>query len=275
MAPGAFAGRKAELAEDGRRHVPRHKPCRIEYDPAFAARWGSGTSESGDHLTDPIRRARPGMARQGLTMKYDLAIFDFDGTLADSFPFLVSVVNALAHKHDFQPIDFREIEKLRAYDAMQMLRHVGLPLWKMPLVGRSYLALMAKSVASIPLFPGVNELLRGLKANGITAALVTSNSDAIVRQVLGPENTALIAHFHCGVSMFGKRHKLHEVLRKAHCDRSRAIYIGDEARDLQAAKSEHIAFGAVSWGFNSVESLMALSPQEVFARVEDIVPRLA
>ena len=208
-------------------------------------------------------------------MKYDLAIFDFDGTLADSLPFLVSVVNTLARKHDFQPIDLREIEKLRAYDAMKLFHHVGLPLWKMPLVGRSYQALMAKSVASVPLFPGVDELLRGLAASGITTGLVTSNSEAIVRQVLGEKNMALIAHFHCGVSMFGKRHKLHEVLRKAHCHRSRAIYIGDEARDLEAARSEHIAFGAVSWGFNSVESLVALSPQEVFMRVEDIVPRLA
>jgi phosphoglycolate phosphatase len=208
-------------------------------------------------------------------MKYDLAIFDFDGTLADSFPFFVSVVNALAHKHDFQPIDLREIETFRTYDAMKMLHHVGLPLWKMPLVGRSYQALMAKSVANIPLFPGVHELLRGLTANGITTALVTSNSDSIVRQVLGPQNAALITHFHCGVSLFGKRHKLREVLRKAHCHSSRAIYIGDEARDLEAARSEHIAFGAVSWGFNSVESLVALSPQEVFTRVEDIVAGLA
>ena len=208
-------------------------------------------------------------------MKYDLAIFDFDGTLADSLPFFVSVVNTLAHKHDFQPIDLREIEKFRTYDAMKMLHHVGLPLWKMPLVGRSYQALMAQSVASIPLFAGVDELLRGLAASRVTIALVTSNSDSIVRQVLGEENAALITHFHCGVSMFGKRHKLHEVLRKAHCHRSRAIYIGDEARDLEAARSEHIAFGAVSWGFNSVESLVALSPEEVFTRVEDIVARLA
>jgi phosphoglycolate phosphatase len=208
-------------------------------------------------------------------MKYDLAIFDFDGTLADSFPFFVSVVNTLAHKHDFQPIDFREIETLRAYDAMKMLHHVGLPLWKMPLVGRDYQALMAKSVASIPLFPGVHELLRGLTANGVTTALVTSNSDNIVRKILGPENAALIAHFHCGVSMFGKRHKLREVLRKAHCPANRTIYIGDEARDFEAAKSEHIAFGAVSWGFNSLESLVTLGPQEVFARMDDIVTQLA
>jgi phosphoglycolate phosphatase len=208
-------------------------------------------------------------------MKYDLAIFDFDGTLADSFPFFVSVVNTLAHKHDFQPIDLREIEKLRTYDAMKMLHHVGLPLWKMPLVGRSYQELMTKSVATVPLFAGVEELLHGLTAKGVTIALVSSNSAGIVRRVLGEENTALITHFHCGVSMFGKRHKLHEVLRKAHCHRSRAIYIGDEARDLEAARSEHIAFGAVSWGFNSLESLLALSPEEVFARVEDIVVRLA
>ncbi len=207
-------------------------------------------------------------------MRYDLAIFDFDGTLADSFPFFVSVVNALAQKHGFQPVDLRDIDTLRGYDAMRLLRHVNLPLWKMPAVGRSYQALMAKSVASIRLFPGVPELLRGLRAHGITTALVTSNSESIVRAILGPENVALISHSHCGVSLFGKRHKLREVLRKAHCPSSRAIYIGDEARDFEAAESVHIAFGAVSWGFNSAESLKALGPQELFLSREEIIGRL-
>ena len=37
-------------------------------------------------------------------MQYELAIFDFDGTLADSFPFLVSVFNQLAERHGFRTV---------------------------------------------------------------------------------------------------------------------------------------------------------------------------
>jgi phosphoglycolate phosphatase len=46
-------------------------------------------------------------------MRYRLAIFDFDGTLADSFPFFVSVFNELAMRHRFRSIDLAEVERLR------------------------------------------------------------------------------------------------------------------------------------------------------------------
>ena len=38
-------------------------------------------------------------------MTYRLAIFDFDGTLADSFPFFLSVFNTIADRHGFRRID--------------------------------------------------------------------------------------------------------------------------------------------------------------------------
>ena len=71
-------------------------------------------------------------------MRYDLAIFDLDGTLADSFPFFVSVQNRLAVKHGFRRIDPDEIESLRHHSARELMRHVGLPRWKLPWVARSF-----------------------------------------------------------------------------------------------------------------------------------------
>ena len=37
-------------------------------------------------------------------MNYRLVLFDFDGTLADSFPFFVRVFNRLAEKHGFASV---------------------------------------------------------------------------------------------------------------------------------------------------------------------------
>jgi len=50
-------------------------------------------------------------------MKYKLAIFDFDGTLADSFPFFLTTVNELAGIHKFKRIDSAELDTLRRYSA--------------------------------------------------------------------------------------------------------------------------------------------------------------
>ena len=46
-------------------------------------------------------------------MRWDLAIFDIDGTLADSFPFFIGIQNRLAAMHGFRRIEAEEVEALR------------------------------------------------------------------------------------------------------------------------------------------------------------------
>ena len=69
-------------------------------------------------------------------MTYRLAIFDFDGTLADSFPFFLSVFNTIADRHAFRRIDIEHAGELRHYSVRQMMDHVGLPAWKLPLASK-------------------------------------------------------------------------------------------------------------------------------------------
>ena len=208
-------------------------------------------------------------------MRYRLAIFDFDGTLADSFPWFVGVMNRLADEHGFRRIEEQEVEMLRGRSARQNFADFGVPAWKLPRIARDFRRHMAQDIARIALFPGVDRLLRGLAERGIRTAVVTSNSIDNVRQVLGPENAALVQHYGCGVSIFGKRAKLRGVLRSSGIAAAEAICIGDEIRDLEAAHAEGIAFGAVSWGYTHPEALRALGPQEMFANVDEILQTLA
>lgn len=207
-------------------------------------------------------------------MRYRLALFDFDGTLADSFPFFLGVMNRLADDHGFRRIEEHEIEALRGRSARQNFADFGVPAWKLPRIGRDFRRHMARDIARISLFPGVDRLLRGLADRGIRTAVVTSNSTDNVRRVLGPENAALIQHYACGVSIFGKRAKLRSVLRNSGVAAAEAICIGDEVRDLEAAREEGIAFGAVSWGYTRPEALLAHEPEEMFSTVDEILQKL-
>lgn len=204
-------------------------------------------------------------------MRYRLAIFDFDGTLADSFPWFLSVVNVLADEHGFRRMEEHEVETLRGQGARQIVAHMRLPAWKMPRVAHHMRQLMARDAGRITLFPGVDGLLRELAGRGVRLAIVTSNSVDNVRQILGSESAALIHHYACGASMFGKRPKLRAVLRSSGVPAAEALCIGDEVRDLEAARAEGIAFGAVTWGYTRPEALRALHPEEVFESVEAIL----
>lgn len=203
-------------------------------------------------------------------MKYRLVIFDFDGTLADSFPFFVRVFNQLAEEHGFKKIDPLLIPTFRHYGAKQMMRHVGLPAWKLPSVASSFIALMRQDAASISLFEKIDDLLLHLANAGITLAIVSSNSYDNVRDILGPENTKLISRFECGMSIFGKPSRIRKVLAGTAIPSSEAIYIGDQVTDMEAARAAAVAFGAVSWGYGAIESLRERSPSEEFHCVSDI-----
>lgn len=208
-------------------------------------------------------------------MRYKLLVFDFDGTLADSFPFFLEQFDTLADAHGFRRIDRRELDTLRGFDTRQLMKHVGLPMWKMPRVALHFMALMAQNIGRITLFDGIGASLRQLSQQGVTLAIVTSNSQENVRAVLGPEMAALIAHYECGASLFGKRSKLRRVLAESGVARHEVLCIGDEVRDVVAAHGEKLDFGAVAWGYNRLETLLAHAPEIVFSNIGEISEKLA
>lgn len=204
-------------------------------------------------------------------MKYKLAIFDFDGTLADSFGWFVQMVNSVAARYNFKQVAEEEIEGLRSLSALQLVRHLEIPLWKIPMIANHIRQLMSKDRAGISCFEGVDQLLAQLHQAGMTLALVTSNSYENVHHVLGAENLALMSYIECDVSMFGKRARYRKILRKSGVPPSEVISIGDEIRDIEASNQEHIPFGAVAWGYTHIDALKAHAPAEVFMQVGDIL----
>jgi phosphoglycolate phosphatase len=203
-------------------------------------------------------------------MKYRLAIFDFDGTLADSFPFFLRVFNQLAEQHGFKQIDPESSSRYRDFNARQIMDQVGMPAWKLPLVAKSFISLMRENAASISLFADTDDVLLHLANNGVTLAIVSSNAYDNVSQILGPANTKLISLFECGMSIFGKAARIQKVLKRTGIPPREAIYIGDQVTDLEAARKEKVAFGAVSWGYATIESLRVHFPEEEFDSISEI-----
>ena len=208
-------------------------------------------------------------------MKYKLVIFDFDGTLADSYPWAVGIANDLADKHRFKRIDDREREMLRGYSAGQILKYLGVRWWKMPFIAKDVRSAMARDIDLIPLFDGVDQLFQVLASQGVVLALVSSNSEKNIRHVLGAQNCALVKYFECGVALFGKAPKINKLLKRSKIAPSETILIGDEIRDGQAARKAGIAFGAVAWGYTRADALRAQAPTALFTAMRDIANEIS
>jgi phosphoglycolate phosphatase len=203
-------------------------------------------------------------------VRYKLVMFDFDGTLADSLPWFASVINAVADTYRFKRIAAHEVDQLRGYNARQIMRHLGVPMWRLPFIARHMQALTAANIDRVALFDGIDRVLDDLAKAGITIGVVTSNAEANVRRVLGPANAARVAYYECGVSMFGKHSRFRAILKRSGMSPQHALYIGDELRDYEAASRAGIRFGAVAWGFTRIDALLAHQPDEVFRQVDDL-----
>jgi phosphoglycolate phosphatase len=205
---------------------------------------------------------------------YSLAIFDLDGTLADSFPWFLRTVNDVADHFRFRRIAEEDVGKLRHFSTRELLAYLQVPSWKLPAIARHMRKLKADPSANIALFPGVDTMLRALADNGVQLALVSSDSEANARHKLG-DLAALFTYFDCAASLFGKAAKFRRVIRRARVTPAQVLAIGDEIRDIEAARAVGIACGAVCWGYAAPEALRARAPDFVFERMEEIVGNLA
>ena len=203
--------------------------------------------------------------------RYRLALFDFDGTLVDSFAWFLGVFDAVADRFGFRHLEPGDRERLRGLDARAILRDRGIPLWKLPRISRHMRDLAAG--ADIHPFPGVPALLAELVAGGSAVIVVTSNTESNVRRALGPA-AAHVTHFACGAALFGKAAKIRGVLRATTIDPRAALMIGDEARDIDAARQAGIDCAAVAWGYTDPAFLRSLEPTLFFERLADIAPAL-
>ncbi|CAB3874318.1 MULTISPECIES: HAD-IA family hydrolase [Achromobacter] len=207
-------------------------------------------------------------------MKYDIAAFDFDGTLADTMPWFNSILNTVADKYGFRKIDAAERDQLRHREASEILKFLGIPLWKLPAIMAHVRTLMQEIDPSVHLFDGIPDALARLKAAGMRLAVVSSNSLENVQRVLGPDTVALFDDYECGTDLFGKPAKIDRLLKRHDTAPERFLLVGDEMRDIDAARKAGVRVASVAWGYNHVDALRERGPDELFLRVADL-PALA
>ncbi|CAN5531088.1 HAD family hydrolase [soil metagenome] len=202
--------------------------------------------------------------------RYDLAIFDFDGTLADSAEWFFAAYDAVAVRFGLRRASRAELEGMRALGTREIMRALDVPMWKVPLIARHMRRRMADEIGGIALFPGVADALNLLHGRGVTLAIVSSNAEGNIRAVLGEELAGRIAWWGCGTALFGKAKKLREAKRACGAAPCRTMAIGDETRDIEAARAVGIASGAVLWGYAAPAALIAAGPTMVFGEVGEM-----
>jgi phosphoglycolate phosphatase len=190
-------------------------------------------------------------------------IFDFDGTLADSLAVLIKITNHLALEFGYTQIDDAQVEILKRLSPREIIKTSGIALWRIPLLMRRFQGEFQSCAGEVELFPEIAPLLRELKTSGYKLGIVSSNSVANIEAVLRHHQVLSLFSFVRSCSLFGKGRAIRSAMRANYVDPQRAVYVGDELRDVAAARRAGVRAIAVTWGFNATELLTQQQPDYV------------
>jgi phosphoglycolate phosphatase len=180
-------------------------------------------------------------------------IFDFDGTLADTEDTIHKAVNKHAKRFGYKEI--LDKEKIRDKSLEEVLfKEMKVPLWKAPYVVWQGRRIGKKEIKEASLFPEIARIVRILQKD-YTVGILTSNSTEVVEHVLQKEKVQ-VNFLESNCSIFQKESAFRRILRKQNLNKNEIVYIGDEIRDVTSCKKVGIPFIGVSWGYNSVDSLI-------------------
>lgn len=199
-------------------------------------------------------------------------IFDFDGTLVDSFAVTMQKLSLLADELEFKKINLQEIEPLKDLTSHELIRYLNIPLHKIPLLlyqGRKH---MQEVIPTLPIFANLREVLTELYELNCKLGIVTSNSADNVNAWLERQKIQHLFHFvHAESSFLGKDKTLKKIIKNYRMESLRTFYIGDETRDIEAAQKSRIQDLAVTWGFHSQKALAQAKPKHMAHHPQDLL----
>lgn len=209
-------------------------------------------------------------------MKVPYLLFDFDGTIADSIHPLFKMLNRMAPDLNVKPVTWEEFNRLRDRSPRQILKELKIPLFKMPKLIRQVLDEYRDIISHLQPCEGILELLSELKQQHIPHALLSSNNDHNLTAFLAKYQINSFAWVEGTQGVLNKNRFLRKQIRKHNLEQYDLYYIGDEIRDIEAAKHNKIKSIAVSWGLHSHDHLKMHQPDYLLDKpieILDIVKR--
>ena len=178
-------------------------------------------------------------------------IFDFDGTIGDSFDIVCNIGCEIANKHGihsseeefsfiFKNMGIRELAKKFSINKREFIELIYIIRHR-----------FSKRTDEIDIFDGMKEVLEELCNEGYVLGIISSNSKKNVNKILQHREISKYFSFVKKTSLFGKHKTIEKVLQKEGMKKSQTIYVGDEIRDLKACRKIRVNVISVSWGFNS------------------------
>jgi len=194
-------------------------------------------------------------------------IFDFDGTIADTLNFIRTIF-------DFPRTKGFDWEDLKNKGAKEAFKSLGISLAEIPFVLKRVRSILHQEVGKIKPIKGMEKALPEIKTRSSQLGILTSCPQETVEKFLEINNLNFFDFIYSESDIFNKAKRLDNLLKEKRLDPQRVFYVGDETRDVEAAKAAGVKTIAVTWGFNSERILKEQDPDYLVRQPQELVALL-
>lgn len=202
--------------------------------------------------------------------RYELVVFDWDGTLMDSAARIVACIQFAAAETGM-PVPAREAARdiigLGLEEAVERLFGDAVAFDRDALVDTYRRHWLGDAIPASTMFPGAVDLVRRLHEAGYLLAVATGKSRRGLEKSL--DESGLREFFHvtrCADETFSKPHPrmLEEILVDLNTAHDAALVVGDTEYDMQMAASARVAAVGIGHGVHAPERLLASGAMRCF-----------
>ena len=212
-----------------------------------------------------------------IVMKYQLAVFDLDGTILDTLKDLAEATNYALARRGFPVRTLDEIREFVGNGARNLILRAcpeGTPASVLDAVQKDFTEYYKDHCAdNTRPYEGIKELLAELRAAGIKTAVLSNKPDYGVQALVKVHFDGLFDLAMGERPEFRRKPEpdaVNAILEQLAVPRENAVYIGDSDVDVATAENAGLDHVIVTWGFRSRDFLLAHGAKKLAADMDEL-----
>ena len=195
-------------------------------------------------------------------------IFDFDGVLGNSLDAAVSVISSVGPKYGLPKVTKEEI---RDNGISGLISKYKISPIRLPFLVNEFRKELNKIIETVKPIKDIEVVLKEL-SKIYQLGILSSNSQLNLTSFIAKNNwNQYFSFIFSNSSLFGKHISLSKLFKERKIEKDEVIYVGDEERDVKAAKKIMILVVGVLWGYESKEILGRQHPDFIAKQPSDLI----
>lgn len=211
-------------------------------------------------------------------MKYELIVFDMDGTILDTLEDLKNSMNHTLKLHNMPERTLDEIRSFVGNGIRKLIERAVMPetsAEQIDVIHKDFMKHYEIHCADFTSpYDGINDLIKELRNRGYKTAVVSNKADGAVQD--------LCVQYFPGLFdlAIGERPEIAKkpapdmvnlALDKLNVSKEKSVYIGDSDVDVATARNSKLDMIAVDWGFRTREFLIEQGAETIVSKPEEIL----